>query len=304
MISARDDADSTTREVAVREHLFYTIFELCGYNLTKIRKFLLLLSSDYACDRFDDADSTTREVAVREHLFYTIFELCGYNLTKIRKFLLLLSGDYACDRFDVTEQELPHSNSCVLVCRRDWEDEGVGGGKGMVNLGHHRVCLPIMLYKLFRPEAEGMQMQQVVLMSTASCTISNPELRFERSQTVCLNPFHYKLATKDTFRRRPHPDFNSEEVNLLANKPSHVWRSYSSHLRGVQLLCQFCMIKYDGRAKARPPSPEPPEERTPCDPDDTENIPASIPPITSPSEKRLGAITALQGNPQLATPVT
>ena len=56
-------------------------------------------------------------------------------------------------------------------------------------------------------------------------------------------------------------DFNSEEVNLLANKPSHVWRSYSSHLRGVQLLCQFCMIKYDGRAKARPPSPEPPEER-------------------------------------------
>ena len=51
--SARDDADSTTREAAVREHLFYTIFELCGYNLTKIRKFLLLLSSDYACDRFD-----------------------------------------------------------------------------------------------------------------------------------------------------------------------------------------------------------------------------------------------------------
>ena len=64
---------------------------------------------------------------------------------------------------------LPHSDSCVLVCRRDWEDEGVGG-QGMVNLGHHRVCLPVMLYKLFRPEAEGMQMQQVVLMSTASCT--------------------------------------------------------------------------------------------------------------------------------------
>ena len=44
--------------------------------------------------------------------------------------------------------------------------------------------------------------------------------------------------------------------------------------------------------------------RTACDPDDTENIPASIPPITSPSEKRLGAMTALQGNHQLATPVT
>ena len=45
--------------------------------------------------------------------------------------------------------------------------------------------------------------------------------------------------------------------------------------------------------------------RTACDPDDTENIPASIPPTTSPKEKKFGAMTAMtQGSDQPATLVT
>jgi len=57
MISGKDDEDPTTREPAVREHLFYSLFELCSYNLKKMRKLLLVISPDYACDRFEVSET-------------------------------------------------------------------------------------------------------------------------------------------------------------------------------------------------------------------------------------------------------
>ena len=75
---------------------------------------------------------------------------------------------------------------------------------------------------------------------------------------VCLNPFHYKRVQKDVFVRRPHPE-NPEHPDQIF----HVYRTYSTAANGVQVLCQYCLTRYDGRAKARQPDAEPLEERDP-----------------------------------------
>ena len=47
MTCAKDDADPVTREPNIRELFFYSLFDLCSYNVRKMRKFLLMLSSEY-----------------------------------------------------------------------------------------------------------------------------------------------------------------------------------------------------------------------------------------------------------------
>ena len=75
---------------------------------------------------------------------------------------------------------------------------------------------------------------------------------------ICLNPFHYKRVQNDVFVRRPHP-----EVRANPDQIFHVYRTYSTAANGVQVLCQYCLTRYDGRAKAREPDREPLEERDP-----------------------------------------
>ena len=77
---------------------------------------------------------------------------------------------------------LPSSDSCVLVSRKSWEQESK---KALVTLGpREKMCVPIALYKLFRPEAEKVITPKIILQSTSTCCVSNPDLKFDRMTSV------------------------------------------------------------------------------------------------------------------------
>ena len=77
---------------------------------------------------------------------------------------------------------LPSCDSCVLVCRKSWEGDNK---RGMVSVGpKERMCVPVVLYKLFRPEAERLKMSRIILQSTSTCCISKPDYKFDRMTTV------------------------------------------------------------------------------------------------------------------------
>ena len=164
MTSAKDDADPVTREPNIRELFFYSLFDLCSYNVRKMRKFLLMLSSEYGIKR-----------VVILSLIYRVNLWANLRASKCVLFA-------ACDRFEVPEVSLPSSDSCVLVSRKSWEQESK---KAFVTVGpREKMCVPIALYKLFRPEAEKVVTSKIILQSTSTCCVSNPDLKFDRMTTV------------------------------------------------------------------------------------------------------------------------